>query len=105
MSKLAAGHLLDYCDGITSAKRVNEHMSNSIADGPQHVMVRRLADLPSGKNAQQGIVGLLDKLGVMDLQTVIGSSGSVTRIMGQMCGKGWVETMFKHTTNLNKQTQ
>ena len=74
MSRLARGHLLDWCDGITSASKFETHMSDEIADqrylGQEpHPMVARLATIGSGPHAHAGLRRLLADQGLLALQT------------------------------------
>ena len=88
ISKLASGHLLDYCDGMLSAARMQHHMANAVADGMRHPMVQRLGNLPSANNAQRGVKQLLDGIGIFEMQTELEGTGLVSRIMGRWKGGG-----------------
>ena len=71
LSRLAAGHLLDWADGASSASKVQYHMANALADGLDHPMVRRLAGIGEGRNASTGLFKLLGDLGVKSLLTEV----------------------------------
>eukprot|EP00969_Alexandrium_andersonii_P048967 2147838-Alexandrium_andersonii.AAC.1 len=55
ISRLAAGHLLEWCDGETSASRVVNHMRNASLDGFAHPMVAKIAKAGVGQHAQAGL--------------------------------------------------
>ena len=61
MPRLAAGHLLDWCDGTSSAVQVQQHMANAVADDFEHPMVKRLARIGTAQNANRGLLNLLGK--------------------------------------------
>ena len=61
MSRLVAGHLLDWCDGTSSAVQVQQHMANAVADDFEHPMVKRLARIGTAKNANRGLLNLLGR--------------------------------------------
>ena len=82
MSKLAAGLLLEWCDGITSGTRVCLHASNAEADGVHHPMVSRLAKIgprSSPQNCNAGLVSLLGECGIPGLLTTL--DGAVTHMI------------------------
>ena len=61
ISRLAAGHLLDWAEGSQSAAKLRYHMDNAAQDDKEanqrtHPMVRRLAEVRSGQNAHAGIM-------------------------------------------------
>ena len=76
---MAAGHLLEWADGESSAARLVMHMRNAVEDGFSHPMVTRLGTLPPGNNAQRGLKELMADLGLFRLQTVIEEAEAVTR--------------------------
>ena len=59
ISRLFGQHLLDYCDGFISAKKLQALASMGIADGFQHPMLSRLAELQGGQHAQASLMRLL----------------------------------------------
>ena len=68
ISFLAAGHLLEWCDGVESATQVRNHMRNALRDGFNHPMVKRLADMGGSSNdsqhCHQGLIQLLEMCGI-----------------------------------------
>ena len=54
-SHLCSGLLLEWADGLMSACRLQAHVERAEHDGLRHPMVQRLAALPKGRRAQQGL--------------------------------------------------
>ena len=65
------GVLLDWCDGLLSAQKLQRHMNNAIRDGQQHPMIQRLARIGAGgkNHSQQNLMALLDTCGLQGLLT------------------------------------
>ena len=59
ISRLAAGQLLLWADGAISAAQLQRTMCDALADGLDHPMVKRLADLPPEGRAQQALMDLI----------------------------------------------
>ena len=83
ISRLAAGHLRDYADGVQSASKMIDHMHNAVLDGMDHPMVQKLGNLQGGQNAQRSMNNLMEDLGLFNLQTVVPEAQEVTRTMRQ----------------------
>ena len=85
MSHLAAGHLLEWCDGVESATQVRDHMRNAIRDRIGHPMVKRFSDIGgSGHNGQhchQGLMRLLGKCGIHKCITPLPSPSDVSSVL------------------------
>ena len=76
---LALGHLLDWGDGVSSARQVVKHMSHAVLDGEvTHPMVHRLARAamgqPSASGAAQKLLGLMGECGFLDIITEVPGS-------------------------------
>ena len=71
ISLLAAGLLLEWCDGDSSSTRLRFHNANAMGDGMRHPMIVRLGSVPGGQNAHRGIMEILENLGIADLLTQI----------------------------------
>ena len=86
-SQLCSGLLLDWADGLMSACRLQAHVERAEHDGLRHPMVRRLAALPKGMRAQQGLRKLFMDLGLVGLQTTVENPDAVTkRALGRVPG-------------------
>ena len=83
ISYLAAGHLLDWCDGLESASKLRFHMHNAIKDGFHHPMITRLSDISveSDQHCHAGLCALLDTCEISDLITEMPAGGLVTHIV------------------------
>ena len=86
ISRLGAGQLLKWCDGLASAMELSDHMNNEIADMEQmeqqpHPMVRRLADIGQGSHAHIGLKSLLEGLGLATLITELSHPLHVSHIV------------------------
>ena len=66
---LAAGQLLEWCDGDSSAHRVVHHMRNAEQYGMAHPMVHRICQAGVGQHAHGGLMAMLDKTGLGRLLT------------------------------------
>ena len=62
ISKLAAGQLLDWCDGDSSAQSVVHHMRHAEQYGLAHPMVHRICQAGEGQHAHGGLMAVLEKL-------------------------------------------
>jgi hypothetical protein len=71
MSRLAAGHLLDWGDGVVSASKLQWHMAHCLEDEFDHPMIQRLAAIGAAQNAQAGLLKLLESCGIPQLITPI----------------------------------
>ena len=71
VSKLAAGLLLQWADGESSADKVRYHMANAKADNFAHPMIDTLAKLREGCKAAIDLQSLLESVGLVQLQTNI----------------------------------
>eukprot|EP00969_Alexandrium_andersonii_P235310 10389327-Alexandrium_andersonii.AAC.1 len=60
ISQLFGNHLLDWADGLLSAKRLQYLANCGVRDGFHHPMLTRLADLRPNQHAQQSLLRLLD---------------------------------------------
>ena len=69
LSRLAAGLLKSWGEGVLSASELQVHMANAVADGLEHPMVQRLADVGTGQHAHEGLMALMGRIGVLDLLT------------------------------------
>ena len=78
MSSLAAGHLLEWCDGNSSAGRVVKHMRNAEKDGLSHPMVHQVAQAGEGQHAHAGLMAMLDRVGFGSLLTPLEGPSAVT---------------------------
>eukprot|EP00959_Pyramimonas_sp_CCMP1952_P271976 5686578-Pyramimonas_sp.AAC.1 len=70
ISRLAGGHLIEWCDGRVSALRRRNRMANAVADGMAHPMALRLSNIGSEGSPQRcnrGLMGLLQECGVNGL--------------------------------------
>ena len=65
---------MDFCDGWTSACRVQARLHGSQKDGLQHAMICRFAAIAGGQHAQHGIFKELEKCGILDYITCLGAS-------------------------------
>ena len=70
ISRLFGNLLLDWSDGLMSARKLQFTAANALYDGFDHPMAHRLAQAGAGQNAQQGLLSLLRGCGVADLLTV-----------------------------------
>ena len=59
ISRLAAGQLLVWADGGTSASQLQTVMQDAVTDGLQHPMVSRLSGIQSGQHAHGSLMHLL----------------------------------------------
>ena len=77
-SQLAMGHLLDWADGVTSAKKMARHMANAKADGTNIPMVLRLANIGAGgpQHASHNLFGLLEWCGIPSQLTALRDSNT-----------------------------
>ena len=66
--------ILAWCDGESSAAKLQQHMADAVADGLNHPMVARLSNVGSGQNAHSGILQLLSECGIHDLVTPAGAA-------------------------------
>ena len=74
-SRLAIGHLMEWADGLTSAKRLRDHMFNATIDGNVDPLITRLSKVGISQNCQHGLMKLLDELGVSELITATRDTG------------------------------
>ena len=72
------GHLLDWADGVTSAKKMARHMANAKADGMNIPMVLRLANIGAGgpQHASHNLFGLLEWCGIPSQLTALRDSNT-----------------------------
>eukprot|EP00959_Pyramimonas_sp_CCMP1952_P322381 6746079-Pyramimonas_sp.AAC.1 len=77
ISILAAGHLLEWSDGESSAVRVVQHMLNARADGLCHPMVDRIAGVGTSLHAHARLRTLFTNVGVGSLLTTMPPGGAV----------------------------
>jgi len=82
ISRLAGGILLDWADGVTSAESLQRHMRNEDLDQRDlgqraHPMVQRLAQVGEGPHAHAGLRTVLERVGLLTLQTTIEALGNV----------------------------
>lgn len=99
ISRPAAGHLLDWSDGKTSAKRIQYHMANAIADGQSHRMIEALAGIGQAQNAQRGLLKLLEGVGIQDMQTTIESELVSTMVLPSTL----IKTLHREYNQKNRQ--
>ncbi len=59
ISRLFGNHMLSLCEGIISASRLQALAVAGVADGFQHPMLTRLAELREGQHAQVSLINLL----------------------------------------------
>ena len=86
ISYLAAGLLLSWCDGTSSAIQVRKHMHNATRDAISHPMVLRFSQIASSDSPQHcnsGLVNLLTKCGL---------DASISNVA---CDNGLVSYMIK----------
>ena len=69
VSRLAAGVLLDWCDGDLFASKLQTRMSDAVSDNFKHPMIVRLSEIGSGQNAHGGLMTLCERLGITDFIT------------------------------------
>ena len=79
LSMLAGGLLKSWGEGVLSASELQVHMANAVADGLEHPMVQRLADVGDGRHAHEGLIALLTEIGVLELITPL-DQGSVSHL-------------------------
>ena len=104
ISRSAAGHLLDWCDGTTSAAKLGYHLNNAIADGFRHPMVERLAGATVGsRTAQRGLYRYLQRtLGLDSLLTHIEPSDQVSRTRQR--ARAATRARHRHTRDRQQRT-
>ncbi|CAK0847717.1 unnamed protein product [Prorocentrum cordatum] len=64
ISRLFGNHLLSWCEGGMSAARLQHLAASGAADGLEHPMLARMAQLREGQNAQASLIELLGTTGV-----------------------------------------
>ena len=81
MSRLAAGHLKEWCDGVSSAALVKRHLANATADGLVHPMVQRLCQgaMVNEQHAHTTLMKEVDKTRIPSLITTL--AGDVTHVV------------------------
>ena len=76
ISRMVAGHMLDWCDGLISAQKLHWHCANGVSDGFQHPKLSRIAAVGAGQNANKGMLKLL------------GETCGIDRLMTRLPGNG-----------------
>ncbi|MFM7982899.1 MAG: hypothetical protein ACKPKO_26605, partial [Candidatus Fonsibacter sp.] len=68
--------MLDWADGVTSAKKMVRHIANAKADGTTIPMVLRLANIGAGgpQHANHNLSGLLELCGIPSQLTTLRGS-------------------------------
>lgn len=77
MSQLASRQLLAWADGDLSAQRLEQVMTDAVADGLRHPMVGTLSGIGSGHHAHHGVMELLRRETAVldDIRSVPGAAG------------------------------
>ena len=86
ISRLAAGHLLKFSDGLQSAMEFADHMQDEVVDMSNmqqmpHPMVQRLSAIGGGQHAHPGLKSLLEGLGFTALITQLPHPVHVSHIL------------------------
>ena len=70
LSRIGSGHLIDWADGLSSARQLATHCWRAKQDGVRHPMVDRLAGIAPNPDVTRGVasslVGLLEEAGIGD---------------------------------------
>ena len=93
ISKLAAGHLLDWSEGITSSAKLRFHMKNGVDDAFSHPVINRLVAVREGNKAAEDLRNLFEEMGFLAFQTAIPHPHSVTTAI---LPSAWVQLLHQH---------